>query len=63
MSNLRRFEVEVVFEMRKTYYIGAADTAAAKDFGVKGFRNEFAEAYEAVAPSASELEVFADELE
>jgi len=61
MSALRKYEVEVTFEMRRTFAIGAEDEDAAESFAVQQFRADFADAFDA-APSASDLDVYVQEV-
>lgn len=61
MSSLRRYEVEVVFEVRQTLGFYVESETDAKILAVAEFRDWFAESYDA-APSASELDVFVEEV-
>jgi len=62
MSLLRKYEVEVTFEMRRSVTVGAETEEDAARLGVESFRDEFADTFEASAPSSSELDVLVLEL-
>jgi len=61
MSLSRKYSVEVIFEVRRTLGFCAESEADAKTLAVAEFRDWFAETYDA-APSASELDVFVEEV-
>jgi len=61
MSLRRKYSVEVVFEIRREYGFCVESEADAKALAVTEFRDWFVEAYDA-APSASELDVFVEEV-
>lgn len=61
MSTCRKYEVEVIFEVRQTLGFFVESEADAKALAVAEFRDWFVESYDA-APSASELDVFVEEV-
>ena len=61
MSLRRKYAVEVVFEIRRTEGFFVESEAEARSMAVSEFRDWFAEVYDA-APSASELDVFVEEV-
>jgi len=61
MSTLRHYEVEVIFEVRRTFGFCVEGESDAKTLAVAEFRDWFMESYDDRAPSASELDVFVEE--
>ena len=59
MSSLRRYEVEVVFEIHRTLVFYGESEREAEALAVAEFREWFMETYDDAAPSGSELDVFA----
>jgi hypothetical protein len=58
MASLRTYETEVVFEVHRTFCGRAEGEDEARSVAIREFREWFAEQYD-VAPSASELDVYA----
>jgi hypothetical protein len=61
MASLRTYETEVVFEAHRTFNVRAEGEDEARSVSVAEFRDWYAEQYDA-APSASELDVYVEDV-
>jgi len=61
MSLRRKYQVEVVLEIRRTFGYCVESESDAENLAVAEFRDLFAEEYD-VSPSASELDIFVEEV-
>jgi hypothetical protein len=61
MASVRTYETEVVFEVHRAFSARAEGEDEARTLAIREFRDWYVEQYDA-APSASELDVFVEEV-